>query len=152
MLKEKLGVLVLQLPPRLKVEHLPAFRDLIGVLPDDFNYAVEFRNKGWFTEDVYDLLRENDIALVQVEHLRLPTTTELTADHIYIRWEGDRKVVNGEKGHVELDREEDNRRWANLIYEFLESGHNVFGYFSKFYSGYPPADIRQITDMLRNLE
>ena len=151
MLKEKLGVLVLQLPPRLKVEHLSSFRDLIGVLPDDINYAVEFRNKGWFTEEVYDLLRENDIALVQVEHPRLPTTAELTANSVYIRWEGDRKKVNGEKGLVEIDREEDNRRWANRIDELLESGHNVYGYFSKFYSGYPPADIWHITDLLRNV-
>ena len=91
------------------------------------------------------------MALVQVEHPRLPTATELTADHVYIRWEGDRKKVTGEKGLVEIDREEDNRRWANRIHELLESGHNVYGYFSKFYSGYPPADIWQVTDMLRNV-
>ena len=151
-LEEKLGALVLQLPPRLKVENLPALRDLLTVLPDEFSYAVEFRNRGWFSEEVFKLLRENHVALVQVEHPRLPTTTELTADHIYIRWEGDRKVVSGEKGDVELDRSEDNRRWARQINELLDSGHEVFGYFSKFYSGYPPADIWQITDMLRNFE
>ena len=112
---------------------------------------MEFRNRGRFIEDVYTLLRENEVALVQVEHPRLPTATELTTDHVYIRWEGDRKKVTGEKGLVEIDREEDNRRWANRIHELLESGHNVYGYFSKFYSGYPPADIWQVTDMLRNV-
>lgn len=151
-LEEKLGALVLQLPPRLKVENLPALWDLLTVLPDEFSYAVEFRNRGWFTEDVFKLLRENHVALVQVEHPKLSTTTELAADHIYIRWEGDRKVVSGEKGDVELDRSEDNYRWASQIKELLDSGHEVFGYFSKFYSGYPPADIWQITDLLRNFE
>jgi uncharacterized protein YecE (DUF72 family) len=152
LLGEKLGVLLLQLPPRLKIDHLPAFQDLLSVLPDDFKFAVEFRNNDWFTEDIYKILRENDVTLVQVENPKLLTVTELTSDHVYIRWEGDRKMVNGEKGIVELDRRENNIRWANHIGKLLEDYHDVYGYFSKFYSGYPPTDIRQITDMIRNPE
>ena len=33
--------------------------------------------------------------------------SEVTADFLYIRWEGDRKKVNGTLGKIEADRTED---------------------------------------------
>ena len=38
--------------------------------------------------------------------------------------------------------------WSCRIREHLADGVDVYGYFSKFYSGYPVSDIRTITEKL----
>lgn len=54
-LGEKLGPILLQLPPRWKANHerLEAF---LKELPDGYSYAFEFRDESWFDEGVYELL------------------------------------------------------------------------------------------------
>lgn len=147
-LEEKLGPLLLQFPARFKVDEAENLKDFLSVLPKEHIYAVEFRHDGWFIDETYELLRENSASLVQVEHPRLPTIKVLTADFVYIRWEGDRKLVNGEKGSVERNRREDNLNWSEIIRGYLEEGLTVYGFFSKFYSGYPESDIKMILEDL----
>jgi len=146
--KEKLGPLLLQLPPRLTTEH----RDQLDVLLTqllDYKLAVEFRHKDWFKPETYQMLRSQNAALVYVEHPWQPSEEVATSDFTYIRLEGDRRKVDGEKGESELDRSLDNERWANKIYE---SEKSTYLYVSKYYSGYPPADIHQIKVNLEALK
>ena len=147
-LGDKQGPLLLQLPARFKSVNSEELGNLLSVLPEGGRYAVEFRHRGWFTEETYQLLREYGACLVQVEHPRLPTVDEVTGDFVYIRWEGERREVDGERGVVEVDREGDNLAWSGRIREQLENGLEVYGYFSKFYSGYPVSDIHAITQNL----
>jgi len=56
-LEEKLGPLLLQLPPTLK-ENREDLDGFLSKLPDQYRYAVEFRHKTWFTIDVYEVLKE----------------------------------------------------------------------------------------------
>ena len=56
---------------------------------------------------------------------------------------GEQTEVTGDHGVVEFDRKENNQRWANKIKVFLESVQ-VYGDFSKYYSGYPPQDIEDL--------
>jgi uncharacterized protein YecE (DUF72 family) len=144
----KLGPLLLQLPARFKADKLGALGDFLSGLPRRHAYAVEFRHSDWFRDETYRLLRDHDIALVQVEHPKWRTESELTADFTYIRWEGDRKKVGGEKGIVEMDRGGDTMRWGESISALLGEGIAVFGFFSKFYSGYPVSDIRLLQKAL----
>jgi len=74
----------------------------------------------------------------------------ITADFTYIRWVGDRKKVTGTLGKVERDRSEDIKEWAVKIKGFLDNSLEVFGYFSKSYSGYPPGDVRMLLDHIKN--
>ena len=62
-LGERLGVLLFQLPPNLKVdaERLAGFLD---VLPEGTPAAFEFRHETWKDPAVYDLLRSRDMAFV----------------------------------------------------------------------------------------
>ena len=62
-LGEKLGPMLVQLPPYLKkdVERLERF---LALLPNGFRAAFEFRNATWLDEDVVDLLRARSQALV----------------------------------------------------------------------------------------
>jgi uncharacterized protein YecE (DUF72 family) len=69
--------------------------------------------------------------------------SEVTSDFLYVRWEGDRKKVNGTLGEIEADRAEDLKSEADKIKPFLGK-MEVFGYFGKYYSGYPPLDIANL--------
>jgi uncharacterized protein YecE (DUF72 family) len=141
-LGDKLGPLLLQLPPSFHSNELKNLREFLSTLPTDLTYAVEFRNQDWFNYETYELLKENNIALVQVEHQKKPKRFELTTDFVYIRWEGNRKIVNGDKGIIEVDRKQNITEWYPKIMNYLENKMNVYGYFSKFYSGYPVNDIK----------
>ncbi len=112
--------------------------------------AVEVRNKELLGKKLYSLLREANAALVLVDEPLVQPMEEITADFVYIRWEGERRKVKGTLGKVEVDRTEDTRKWAEKIQKFLDQPIEVFGYFSKYYSGYPPADVKQLLFSLRD--
>ncbi len=142
---DKLGPLLLQFPPQLKPDHA-AFTRLLDALPPGYLYAAEFRNKGWFTEETYELLRKRKVALATTNRLGAPDIP--TAGFSYFRWEGDRKAVNGQRGEVEVDRSDEAATWAERILAQLQAGRDIYGYFSKYYSGYPPADVEAFTRLL----
>ncbi len=148
---DKLGPLLLQLPPKLTPEHSDQLDILLTQL-QGYRAAVEFRHKDWFNEATYELLREHDVALVYVEHPWQPSEEVETSGFTYVRLEGDRKKVNGEKGVTELDRSIDNKRWAEKIKEQLTQDRATYLYVSKYYSGYPPKDIQDIQAGLEALK
>jgi uncharacterized protein YecE (DUF72 family) len=145
-LQKKLGPLLLQFPGSFGSKHLPLLQEFLPSLPKGFRYAVEVRNKSLRGEKLNSLLRENSVALVLAGQPVLEE--EVTADFVYLRWEGDRSKVNGALGKIEVDRTEDTARWAVQVKKFLDRQAEVFGYFSKYYSGYPPQDAEQLLDLL----
>jgi uncharacterized protein YecE (DUF72 family) len=68
---------------------------------------------------------------------------ETTGDFIYVRWEGDRKHVIGTLGKTEIDRTTETKQWVVRLKAFIEKQTEVFGYFSKYYSGNPASDAQQ---------
>jgi uncharacterized protein YecE (DUF72 family) len=152
LLGEKLGVLLLQFSPMFRQQHLPLLRDYLKTLPESHRYAVEVRNKSLLNDEVYALLRERRVALVWVDASKMPLMSEVTADFVYVRWEGDRKTVTGTLGNVEIDRKESLRAWAGKLKPLLDGGMEVFGYFSKYYSGFPTGDAGEILESLAEAE
>ena len=147
-LRGNLGPLLLQFPAAFKPEHVERLRDFLPSLPKQHRYAVEIRNKKSLTNRLYSLLRENDVALTIVDSPLIPAVEEMTADFAYIRWEGDRKKVSGTLGKTETDRTSDIEKWARIIKSLQEKTTEVFGYFSKYYSGYPPTDAKKLLEFL----
>ncbi|MGB8217050.1 MAG: DUF72 domain-containing protein [Candidatus Methanoperedens sp.] len=144
----KLGPLLIQLPPGFKPEKSGILRDFLAGLPKGHRFAVEVKNKKWLDENFYDLLKDNGVALALIDHPWMPEMSTITADFTYIRWEGDRRKIKGTAGIVERDRDEDIKNWGMKIKGFVENSVEVFGYFSKYYSGYPPGDVRMLLDIL----
>ena len=72
----------------------------------------------------------------------------LTAEFVYVRWEGDRNSVKGTLGKMEVDRRSDIESWAQNIKTLGNSVAELFGYFSKYYSGYPQEDAEQLVKLL----
>jgi len=84
-LEDRLGVVLFQLPPNMKkdLERLEAFlNDLPGTAPA----AFEFRHPTWFDDEVLNLLRRHNRALVVSDTDDLPATRiDKTADWGYMR-------------------------------------------------------------------
>ncbi len=148
MLKEKLGPLLLQFPPSFGIERLSSLADFLHKLPKTQCYVIEVRDEGFLNEAFYSLLRDCNVALAWVDNPFMPRVSEVTSDFLYIRWEGDRKKVKGTLGKIEVDREGDIRLWADRIKPFLSKQMDVFGYFGKYYSGYPPSDVNLLSSLL----
>jgi uncharacterized protein YecE (DUF72 family) len=148
LLGEKLGPMLLQFPPTFTATRFPDLAEYLKQLPKQHRYVVEVRNKSWLTPEFYSLLRENGVALAWAETARKPKTSEVTADFLYMRWEGDRKVVNGLLGKIEADRTADLQVWAGKLQPYLNKGTEVFGYFGKYFSGLPPSDVRALQSLL----
>jgi uncharacterized protein YecE (DUF72 family) len=84
-LDDSLGVMLFQLPPYFKKDtaRLELF---IKALPVNIKSAFEFRNKSWFDEEVYHLLKENNLALCIADTDEEPAEEIVqTADWAYLR-------------------------------------------------------------------
>jgi len=146
-LKEKLGPLLLQFPPNFAANHFQDLADYLQKLPKQHRYVVEVRNKSWLTPEFYSLLRENGVVLAWSDTPLMTEITEVTGDFLYVRWEGDREAVVGTLGKVEVDKTADYQKWAIKLKPFLGKT-DVFGYFAKYYSGFPPHDIARVNALL----
>ncbi len=102
-LGEKLGNILFQLPPNLKKD-LDRLSQFLGRVPSGAPVAIEFRNISWFDDEVYDVLKRRNIALVTAD-------TEDTTDA--------RLADTGETGYLRLRRESysesELREWAERI-------------------------------------
>ncbi|HEX3274566.1 MAG TPA: DUF72 domain-containing protein [Gemmatimonadales bacterium] len=65
-LGEKLGPTLFQCPPSFRKD-LPRLQAFLGRVPRTWRAALEFRHASWFVDEVYDVLREHDVALVAVD-------------------------------------------------------------------------------------
>jgi uncharacterized protein YecE (DUF72 family) len=149
LLGEKLGPLLLQFPPAFGDDRIPLLREFLLHLTRRHRYVVEVRNKKLLTDNLYVLLRDNNIALAWVESPSMSCVSEATSDFIYVRWEGDRKKINGTFGKTEVDRAGDIDLWAKWLKPFMEVKMEAFGYFSKYYSGFPPSDIPKFLNSIK---
>jgi len=65
-LKDRLGLLLFQLPPYLKKD-VPRLRAFLPLIPREQRFGFEFRHESWFDEEVFALLREHQSALCIAE-------------------------------------------------------------------------------------
>jgi uncharacterized protein YecE (DUF72 family) len=152
LLKEKLGILLLQFPYTFRNEHVPLLHEFLNNLPKEHRYVVEVRNKKLLNDSFYSLLKDKNVALAWVDSPFMPVINEVTSDFIYVRWEGDRRRVKGTLGRIEVDKAANIKQWADRIKPLLENQIGVFGYFSKYYSGHPPSDAREFLKVFRSSE
>ncbi len=83
-LGERLGPVLVQLPPNLKkdADRLAGF---LSIAPADRRLAFEFRHASWFDDEVYALLREHGAALCIAQGEELETPFVATAPWGYLR-------------------------------------------------------------------
>jgi len=149
LLQEKLGALLLQFPFSFRAERVPLLKEFLENLPKKHRYVVEVRNKQLLNENLYSLLKDNHVALAWVDSVSMRLTTEVTSNFLYARWEGDRKKVNGTLGKTEIDRTKNTNQWTKKLKPFINMQTEVFGYFSKYYSGNPTGDAQFFVNSIK---
>jgi uncharacterized protein YecE (DUF72 family) len=85
----KLGPILFQLPPNFKCNP-DLLQQFLAGLPPHPRAAFEFRHASWFTDEVFDLLRNSGAALCQAESEKLETPHIHTSDFAYLRLRKDR--------------------------------------------------------------
>jgi uncharacterized protein YecE (DUF72 family) len=130
---KKLGPLLIQLPPSFARKDVGLLENFLEILPDDYMFAVEFRNLSWLkdTESLYTLLRKHNVANTIVDEPLLPTDLTVTANFAFIRWHGKGKRVwyNYEYSKDELDP------WVDRVEKVSGQVKKVYGYFNNHFHG-----------------
>jgi uncharacterized protein YecE (DUF72 family) len=133
-LKEKLAVILWQLPPSFKADHkrLELFCNLLLSLPvtRKVRHVFEFREASWFERDALNLLKKYNFSLCLAHSPELPYTEEETADFTYLRFHGGEVFHSGSYSHRELNV------WASKIRAWLEASKDVYAYFNNDVHGY----------------
>jgi uncharacterized protein YecE (DUF72 family) len=84
-LGDKLGPILIQLPPSLHVE-LDRLERTLDAFPDDWRVAVEFRHKSWFTDEVRGVLEKRKVALCLADRRGPVTPIWRTTNWTYVRF------------------------------------------------------------------
>jgi uncharacterized protein YecE (DUF72 family) len=126
----KKGCLLVQFPPSLKSDNIHSLDRLLNCirLADPENLwpvALEFRNKGWYNEDVYALLDLHKCTLViqDIPASATPLANQET-DTIYVRFHGPTGNYRGSYTDDFLFE------YASYIGEWLEDKKSVYVYFN----------------------
>ena len=140
-LKDKLGSVLFQLPPSMKIDtgKLDLF---LQSLPPKKRFAFEFRDPSWFDEAVYAFLRDKGAAMCLHDYRSLECSPVLTADWTYLRFHGPTGRYAGVYGKNGL------KVWADRIADWLTEGIDVFVYFNNDAEGNAVRDALTMADLL----
>lgn len=141
-LEGKLGPILFQLPPNWRVnpERLETFLEAI---PKKQRATFEFRDESWFTEEIYDLLKERNAAfcLYDMAGRRAPIKT--TADFVYVRLHGPERKYEGNYDGRTL------AGWVKRFRGWRREGRDVYCYFDNDKKSAAVQDAKKMTEMLK---
>ena len=83
-LKEKLGTILVQLPPYFKKD-AEVLQEFLEKFSSRAKLAFEFRHDSWYAKDTYELLKKFDCAFAVVEAEDQAAVREVTGNFIYMR-------------------------------------------------------------------
>jgi len=162
-LGEKLGMVVIQLPPSFKPsrdeENLRAF---LPHLPRDIRFAIEFREDAWNAPRITELLTRHRVAHVWNDMSTLAHQAEApfgllpqTSPHLYLRLLGDLKTkyrADGSTihryGKLMWPREEGLEGWATKIRHHTGDSAEIFAFCANHYEGSSPLTAMRLSERL----
>ncbi len=138
-LKEKLGPILIQLPPSLSFDEA-VLSNFCQHLKGNYRYALEVRHPSWAQERVIEILRDNNIAFCISDSAgRYPYIEEDTATFIYVRLHGSRKLYGSEYSEEEL------QTYARKIRDWSK---DTYLYFDNDYAGYAIKNAIRLKEIL----
>jgi uncharacterized protein YecE (DUF72 family) len=133
-LGEKLGPVLFQLPPTFKKDVI-VLADFVNCLPTGRRAAFEFRHESWFGEDVWDVLRAQNVALCIAETEDFQTPEVPTADYGYLRLRREDYTVA------------DVERWTQFVSGQDKNWRDAYVYFKHEEAGIGPRLAMQMMDV-----
>ena len=120
LLGARLGPILFQTPPwvRRDDDRLAMF---LAALPRDLRCVLEVRDGSWYADEVYELLRTANVALVHAEGEKAPSpveTLDRTASFAYVR-------LRAREGYPDASID----AWAKRLRAVFANGKDVYAYF-----------------------
>ncbi len=144
-LKEKLGPILFQLPPKWNV-NVERLRDFITALPKGHRYVFEFRNETWYTQEVYDVLSENNCAFCIYELAGHISPVKITADFVYVRLHGPSpNKYQGSYTKAQL------QKWAKQCLDWQQRKKDVYVYFDNDQDAYAAFNAITLKDLVKQV-
>ncbi|MEA3464100.1 MAG: DUF72 domain-containing protein [Patescibacteria group bacterium] len=142
MLKEKLGPILVQLPPRFKANK-EKLEDFLKITPKKYKLAFEFRDKSWFDKEILQILKKYNATLVFADFKGVPVVDEITADFIYIRMHGPADLYSSKYTAGQLQKLADKiNRWKKEVKE-------IYVYFNNDTEGYALENAKTLIKLAR---
>ncbi len=124
------GCLLVQFPPSLTISAAAQFENLLAIIKEaninqELKVAVEFRNKSWYEDDIFQLVEEysSSIVLHDIPASATPLPNEVS-DFVYLRFHGPNRGYRGSYPDDFL------YEYAQYIKEWSDSGKSVYVYFN----------------------
>ena len=150
-LGEKLGPLLVQLPPSFKYENgMPVLTDFVSELKEGFRHVIEFRHKSWFRDDVYKLLESKNVSFCWSITQYVETPKKLTSNFVYTRMVGERDIIKFNE--IQKDRTEQMKEMSGAVKDVMGSVDDAFIFFNNHFAGFGPESVNEFRRLLGLME
>lgn len=148
-LGDRMGPLLIQLPPSMTGRSLGDLERFFEGLPDGYSYAVEVRHRSWLVEPFADVLKRWNVALALTDGSHLKRFWRVTSQIAYIRWLG---TWNAFECYDRQQRPVDGDLdwWVPRMEHFLDRGGTVLGYVNNNFAGYSPSVVDALAGRLND--
>ena len=141
--QDRLGCLLVQLPPSLKRDDR-LLEDFLTALPHRYDYVIEFRHQSWMDNATWSILSKYQVAYCIVDEPLLPSAIHVTSSIGYIRWHGQAERPWYDYRYTQQQL----RDWVPKIREVQRSTTKTFCIFNNHFHGYAPENCIQTMKML----
>ena len=149
---EKTLTLLIQLPPFLSEgKGFNPLQGMIRHLDKRFRYSLEVRHSSWFNDNLYDLLRENNISLVWSVRDKLVSPSIVTSDQVYLRFIGDRSISEKDFGMIVKDRRKEMLEYVKKVRETQNENSNINDVliaFNNHFAGFGPQSVNDFLKLM----
>jgi len=151
-LGEKLGCVLIQLPPDFSPVERKSLNAFLELLPADIKFAVEFRDQKWITAQTLKEVNEFGVALTLTDskwvkrEAFFEMAEQATVDFSYVRWLGPRELTDFSR--IQIDRSKELTKWAEFFQELSKQVTTIFGYFNNHFQGHSPASCNEFKQKL----
>jgi uncharacterized protein YecE (DUF72 family) len=151
-LREKLGVILIQLPPHFDAsrENAQKVRSFLAELPAGLKYAVEFRHTDWFVDWTYQELEKKFVALALVDGPWIPRETvfnvskNVRSEFAYLRLMNTRDLQKFD--HIVRNRNKDLDLWVDIVNGL--SIKDLYIYIDNYFEGFAPGTAARLQERL----
>jgi uncharacterized protein YecE (DUF72 family) len=132
-LGNKLGPVLIQLPPQFRADH-DRLAATLARFPPEVRVAVEFRHRSWFTDETRTLLERHGAALCLADRRGVLTPLWRTAKWTYLRFHEGRAAPRPCYGRTSL------RSWVERLRDGWGQDAEAWVYFNNDPRGCAPRD------------
>jgi uncharacterized protein YecE (DUF72 family) len=142
-LGDKMGVLLVQLPPGLSYDYA-RLEYFLKQIPQGLKVTIEFRHHSWHCEEIFGLLEQYGVAYCVMSGAHLPCIVRATSPFVYVRLHGPdtNHLYGGSYSENDLSW------WADRMREWQNGGRDVWAYFNNDGDGNAVRNAQRLKQLL----